>query len=161
MERPKFARTEMNQHLQTRTPRHPLYSECIIIDINDMATSTSIFIIDIYNTLSSISTTWGLSVAHTHLTHITHTHLTTHITHTHTHITISLIIIQLTSHGAGGGNPKIRNHHRIIARVMSLENLPGIGEPGIQRSHVAKDMLVLLPDTATYHLRGGQLPRHR
>ena len=33
---------------------------------------------------------------------------------------------------AGGGHPKIRNHHRIIAPVRSLKNLPGIGEPALQ-----------------------------
>ena len=56
--------------------------------------------------------------------------------------------------GAGGGHPKRRNHHRIIAPVRSLENLPGIGEPALQRNHVATDVLVLLADTVTYHLRG-------
>src|SRR3990170_1378913 len=53
-----------------------------------------------------------------------------------------------------GGHPKRRNHHRIIARVRSLKNLPGIGEPAIQGNHVATDVLVLLPDTVTYHLLG-------
>ena len=55
---------------------------------------------------------------------------------------------------AGGGHAKIRNHHRIIAPVRSLKNLPGILEPALQRHHVATDVLVLLADTVTYHLRG-------
>ena len=62
---------------------------------------------------------------------------------------------------AGGGHPKIRNHHRIIAPVRSLKNLPGIVEPALQRNHVATDVLVLLADTVTYHLRGVRKPRHR
>ena len=60
--------------------------------------------------------------------------------------------------GAGGGHPKRRNHHRIIALVRSLKNLPGIGEPTLQRNHVATDVLVLLADTVMYHLRGGRKP---
>src|SRR5215216_7143489 len=66
-------------------------------------------------------------------------------------------IIQFTR----GGHPKRRNHHRIIAPVRSLKNLPGIGEPDVQRNHVATDVLVLLPDTVTYHLRGGRQPPHQ
>ena len=31
----------------------------------------------------------------------------------------------------------------------------------IQHKHIAIDVLVLLPDTATYHLLGGRLPLHR
>ena len=31
----------------------------------------------------------------------------------------------------------------------------------IQQMHVATDVLVLLPNTATYHLLGGRLPLHR
>ena len=57
----------------------------------------------------------------------------------------------------GGGHPKIRNHHRIIAPVRSLKNLLGI----VERNHVATDVLVLLADTVTYHLRGVRKPRHR
>ena len=63
--------------------------------------------------------------------------------------------------GAGGGHPKRRNHHRIIAPVRSLKNLPGIVEPALQRNHVATDVLVLLADTVTYHLRGVRKPRYR
>ena len=74
---------------------------------------------------------------------------------------ISVIEIQLTFHGAGDGHPKRGNHHRIIARVRSLKNLPGIGEPDVQRNHVTTDVLVLLAETATYHLLGGRLPLHR
>ena len=49
----------------------------------------------------------------------------------------------------------------IIAPVRSLKNLPGIVEPALQRNHVATDVLVLLADTVTYHLRGVRKPRHR
>src|SRR3954467_2053660 len=62
---------------------------------------------------------------------------------------------------AGGGHPKGRNHHRIIAPVRSLKNLPGILEPALQHNHVATDVLVLLANTVTYHLRGLRKPRHR
>ena len=62
--------------------------------------------------------------------------------------------------GAGGGHPKIRHHHMIIALVRPLKNLPGIVEPALQRNHVVTDMLVLLLDTVTYHLRGGRKPPH-
>ena len=61
---------------------------------------------------------------------------------------------------AGGGHLKRRNHHMIIARVRSLKNLPGIVESALQRNHVATDVLVLLADTVTYHLRGVRKPRH-
>src|SRR3954466_11361066 len=54
-----------------------------------------------------------------------------------------------------------RNHHRIIAPVRSLKNLLGILEPALQRNHVPTDVLVLLADTVTYHLRGVRKPRHR
>lgn len=63
--------------------------------------------------------------------------------------------------GAGGGHPKRRNHHRIIAPVRSLKNLPGIVEPTLQRNHVAMDVLVLLADMVTYHLHGVLKPLHR
>jgi hypothetical protein len=63
--------------------------------------------------------------------------------------------------GAGGGHPKRRNHHKIIAPVRSLKNLAGIVGPGLQRNYVATDVLVLLADTVTYHLRGGLKPAHR
>ena len=62
--------------------------------------------------------------------------------------------------GADGGHPKRRNHHKIIAPVRSLKNLPGIGEPALQRNHVATDVLVLLADTVMYHLRGVLKPLH-
>src|SRR3990170_3778694 len=62
--------------------------------------------------------------------------------------------------GAGGGHPKRRNHHRIIAPMRSLENLPGIGEHVLQRKQVATDVRVLLADTVTYHLRGVLKPLH-
>ena len=62
---------------------------------------------------------------------------------------------------AGGGHPKIRNDHRIIALVRSLKNLPGIVEPALQRNHVATDVLVLLADMVTYHLRGVLKPLDR
>ena len=45
--------------------------------------------------------------------------------------------------------------------MRSLKNLPGIVEPALQRNHVATDVLVLLADTVTYHLRGVRKPRHR
>jgi hypothetical protein len=48
----------------------------------------------------------------------------------------------------------MRNHHRSIARVRSLKIVPGTGEPGVQRYHVETDVLVLLPNTAGYHLLG-------
>ena len=60
----------------------------------------------------------------------------------------------MTGIGAGGGHPKRRNHHRIIAPVRSLENLPCIGEPELQRNQVAMDVRVLLAETVSYHLRG-------
>ena len=34
-------------------------------------------------------------------------------------------------------------------------------EPALQRNHAATDVLVLLADTVTYHLRGVRKPRHR
>ena len=40
------------------------------------------------------------------------------------------------------------------------EKLSGIVEPTLQRNHVATDVLVLLADTVTYHLHGGQKPLH-
>ena len=52
-------------------------------------------------------------------------------------------------------------HHRIIAPMRSLKNLSGIVEPALQRNHVETDVLVLLADTVTYHLRGVRKPRHR
>jgi hypothetical protein len=60
------------------------------------------------------------------------------------------------SWAVGGDHPKRRNHHRIIVQVTSLKNLPGIGEPNVQRNHVATDVIVLLPDTAMCHLLGGR-----
>src|SRR4051812_30610842 len=54
----------------------------------------------------------------------------------------------------GRWTPKGRNHHRITAPVRSLKNLPGILEPALQRNHVPTDVLVLLADMVTYHLRG-------
>ena len=60
----------------------------------------------------------------------------------------------MTGIGAGGGHPQSRNHHGIIALVRSLENLPGIGEPVLQRKQVATNMRVLLTDTVMHHLRG-------
>ena len=41
------------------------------------------------------------------------------------------------------------------------EEPAGIVEPALQRNHVATDVLVLLADTVTYHLRGVRKPRHR
>ena len=67
----------------------------------------------------------------------------------------------MTGISAGGGHPKRRNHHRIIALVRSLKNLPGIVEPGLQRNHVATTVLILLADMVTYHLCGVRKPRHR
>src|SRR4051812_15675421 len=61
----------------------------------------------------------------------------------------------------GRWTPKGRNHHRIIAPVRSLKNLPGILEPALQRNHVRTDVLVLLANTVTYHLRCVRKPRHR
>ena len=63
--------------------------------------------------------------------------------------------------GAGAGHPKKRNYHRIIAPVRSLENLPGIGEPVLQRKQLATDVRVLLADKVTYHLHGVLKPPHR
>ena len=63
--------------------------------------------------------------------------------------------------GAGGGHPKRRNHHRIIAKVRSLENLPGIGEPMLQHKQVATDVCALLAETVMYHLRGVLKPLDR
>ena len=63
--------------------------------------------------------------------------------------------------GAGGGHLQRRNHHGIIAPVRSLENLPGIGEPVLQRKQVATDVRVLLTDTVTHHLRGVLEPLDR
>ena len=63
--------------------------------------------------------------------------------------------------GAGGGYPQRKNHHRIIAPVRSLENLPGIGEPVLQRKQVATDVRALLTDTVTHHLRGVLEPLDR
>ena len=37
--------------------------------------------------------------------------------------------------------------------MRSLKNMSGIVEPALQRNHVATDVLVLLADTVTYHLR--------
>ena len=62
--------------------------------------------------------------------------------------------------GTGGGHPKRRNHHRIIAAMRSLENLLGIGEHVLQCNQVATDVRVLLANTVTYHLRGVRKPRH-
>ena len=67
----------------------------------------------------------------------------------------------MTGIGAGGGHPQRRNHHGIIAPVRSLENLPGIGKPMLQRKQVATDVRVLLVDTVTYHLPGVLKPLHR
>jgi hypothetical protein len=38
--------------------------------------------------------------------------------------------------------------------------LPGTRERDVQCYHVATDVLVLLPNTAAYHLLGGRLPPH-
>ena len=61
----------------------------------------------------------------------------------------------------GRWTPKEKDHHRIIAAVTSLKNLPGIVEPSLQRNHVATDVLIFNADTVTYHLRGVRKPRHR
>ena len=63
--------------------------------------------------------------------------------------------------GAGGGHSQRRNYHRIIAPMRSLENLPGIGEPVLQRKQVAMDVRVLLTDMVTHHLRGVLQPLDR
>ena len=64
----------------------------------------------------------------------------------------------MTGIGAVGGHPQRRNHHGIIAQVRSLENLPGIGEPVLQRKQVATDVRVLLTDMVTHHLCGVLVP---
>ena len=61
----------------------------------------------------------------------------------------------------GGGHPQRRNHHRIIAPVRSLENLPGIGEPVLQRKQVATDVRILLTNTMTHDLLGVLEPMDR
>ena len=83
---------------------------------------------------------------------------------------LSLIIRPAGSHAArssaGAADPNRWNLNRQIghARVRyPLQELPGtpIRPRVLQQTHVAMDVLVLLSDTALYHLLGGWLPLHR
>ena len=59
----------------------------------------------------------------------------------------------------GAAHPKMWNAHRIIR--VPHKKPPGVVILRIQQPHVSPDVLVLLPDAATYHLLGGRLPLHR
>src|SRR3954471_14077811 len=61
----------------------------------------------------------------------------------------------------GRWTPKGKEPSQDHSSSEILKNLLGILEPALQRNHVATDVLVLLADMVTYHLRGVWKPQHR
>ena len=64
------------------------------------------------------------------------------------------------SGAASSGHPKKGDKVRTeVALLRSQKVLPDavVAGPGFQRHQIASDVLVLLPDTTTHHLRGGRL----